>query len=185
MSQLPLPEDLKNRLLAAGVKDNASLYAALDADPNLRAVYQDWLFNSVIHAFADTKDREELLALSEQVPLLTSQDFISTVQKGIDRALNAGDYETAEALRQRLDALKEIQAMKAYDRQPPLARAVIAFVQAAHEEAARQIFEKYKDLLDSDEAEEMLAQEFEAEDEKARSFLRRRGEMLHDLRNHS
>ena len=183
MPQLPpLPEDLKNRLLAAGVKDDASLYAALDADPNLRAAYQDWLFDSVIHAFAATKDREELLTLSEQIPLLTSDDFIKTTQKAIDRALDMGDYETAEALRQRLEALKDIRAIKAYERQAPLARAVIAFVQAADEEAARQAFEAHRDILDTDEAEKMLAEDFEAEDDKARSHLRRRAEMLRELR---
>ena len=183
MPQLPpLPQDLKNRLLAAGVKDDASLYAALDADPDLRAAYQDWLFDGVVHAFAETKDREELLALSEQVPLLSSDDFINTVQKAIDRALDRGDYETAEALRQRLEALKDIRAMKAYERQAPLARAVIAFVQAADDEAARQAFEKHRDLLDTDAAEKLLAEDFEAEDDKARSHLRRRAEMLRELR---
>jgi len=184
MTQLPpLPEELKNKLLAAGVKDNESLHAALDADPELRASYQSWLFDGVILAFVATQNREELLELSEQVPLLTSMDFANTVQKAIDRALNMGDYETAEALRQRLDALKDIRAMKAYERQAPLARAVIAFVQAAHEVSARKVFAEHRDLLDSDEAEQMLVNEFEAQDEKARSHLRRRAQMLRELRN--
>ncbi len=177
-----LPQDLKNRLLAAGVKDDASLYAALDADPALRAAYQAWLFDSVTHAFAATKSREELLELSDHVPLLTSDDFTNTVQRAIDKALDMGDYETAEALRQRLEALKEIRAMKAYERQAPLARAVIAFVQAADEESARRAFETHRALLDSDEAEKLLAEDFEAQDDKARTHLRRRAELLRQLR---
>ena len=184
MSQLPpLPEDLKNRLLAAGVKDDASLYAALDADPDLRAAYQRWLFDSVTHAFATTKSREELLELSDQVPLLTSDDFISTVQRAIDKALDMGDYETAEALRQRLEALKEIRAMKAYQRQAPLARAVIAFVQAADDEAARQTYAAQREQLDTDAAEKMLSEDFNASDPKSQSHLRRRAELLRDLRS--
>jgi hypothetical protein len=183
MTQLPpLPEDLKNRLLAAGVKDDATLYAVLDADPDLRAAYEDWLFHSVIHAFAAVKGREELLELSDHVPLLASDDFINAVQKAIDTALDRGDYETAEALRQRLDALKEIRAMKAYERQAPLARAVIAFVQAADDVEAQRTWEKYRDQLDTDAAEKMLAEDFEAQDNKARSHLRRRAELLQELR---
>jgi excinuclease UvrABC nuclease subunit len=104
------------------------------------------------------------------------------VQKSIDRALSVGDYETAEALRQRLEALKEIRAIKAYERQTPLARAVIAFVQASDDEAAARAFATHRTLLDTHEAEKMLAEAFEAQDDKARSHLRRRAEMLKELR---
>jgi len=183
VSQLPpLPDELKNRLLAAGVKDDASLYAALDADPDLRRAYEVWLFDGIIHAFANTRDREALLELSDHVPLITTDDFIETVQRAIDAALNQGDYENAEALRQRLDALKEIRAMKAYQRQAPLAQAVIAFVQAEDDEAARRAYAAHREQLDTDAAEKMLAEDFEAADEKARAHLRRRAAMLRALR---
>ncbi len=184
MPQLPpLPEDLKNRLLAAGVQDDASLHAALDADPALREAYEDWLFNSVIYIFANANDREALLELSDQVPLLASDRFIDAVQKAINTALNMGDYETAEALRQRLDALKDIRAMKAYQRQTPLARAVIAFVQAPDDEAARQTYAAQREQLDTDAAEKMLLEDFEADDPKSQAHLRRRAEFLKQLRS--
>ena len=183
MSQLPpLPDDLKNRLLAAGVNDDTSLTAALDSDPDLRRAYEDWLFNSVVHAFASTRDRQELLELSDRVPMIVGDDFAATVQRAIDTALNMGDYETAEALRQRLKALQEIRAMKAYQRQSPLARAVIAFVQAGDEETARRAYETHRSQLDTDAAERMLLEDFEANDDKARTHLRRRAAMLRELR---
>jgi hypothetical protein len=183
MTQLPpLPDDLKNLLVAAGVRDDASLHAALDADPDLRSAYEAWLFDSVIHAFANTQNREALLDLSEHVPMIATDDFIATVQRAIDAALDMGDYETAEALRQRLEALKEIRAMKAYQRQAPLARAVIAFVQAADDEAAHRAYAAHRDQLNTDEAEKMLVEDFEANDDKARAHLRRRAAMLRALR---
>ncbi len=184
MTHLPsLPEDLKNRLLAAGVTDDTTLHAVLDADPDLRAAYEDWLYDSVVYAFASTKDREALLELSEQVPLLASDEFVEFVQRAIGKALDMGEYDDAEALRQRLDALKDIRAMKAYQRQAPLARAVIAFVQAVDEVDARQTFENQRDLLDTDAAEKMLAQEFEANDDKARTHLQRRAALLRKFRS--
>ena len=183
MSHLPsLPGDLKNRLLAAGVKDEASLHAALDADPQLHSDYHNWLFTSTIQAFAAVENREALVALSERVPVLTTDEFLGSVQKAIDTALNMGDYDNAEALRQRLNALKEIRAQQAYQRQPPLARAVLAFIQAPDDASAQEVFRNHSTLLDSDEAERMLSTDFDANDSKAMSHLRRRLEMLQRLR---
>ncbi len=183
MPQLaPLPDHLKNRLLAAGVKDNASLYAALEADPQLYDEYHRWLFTEAVHAFAQTRDREALVALADEVPMILGDDFMDAVQKAINKGLDAGDYDTAEALRQRLDALKEIRAQKAYQRQTPLARAVIAFVQARSDIAARRVFEQYRAELDADEAERFLAEEFEGSSQEAERHLAQRRELLRALR---
>ncbi len=178
----PLPEQLKNRLVAAGVQDAASLYAALEADPQLHEAYRNWLFTQVFDAFAQTEDREALVALSDEVPLLASDLFLDAVQRAIDTALNMGEYETADALRQRLDALKEIRAMKAYQRQTPLAQAVIAFVQARNESAARRMFELHRDQLDSDAAEQFLKDAFEGSSGAAEKHLQQRRSLLRSLR---
>lgn len=183
MPQLaPLPDHLKNRLIAAGVKDEPTLYAALEADPQLFDDYHRWLFTEAVHAFAQAKDREALLALTKEVPLILGDDFIKAVKKAINKALDVGDYDTAEALRQRLDVLTEIRAMKAYQRQTPLAQAVIAFVQARSDIAARRVFEQYRAELDADEAERFLAEEFEGSSEEAEHHLAQRRELLRTLR---
>ncbi len=179
----PLPEQLKNRLAAAGVQDAASLYAALEADPQLYDDYRRWLFTQVFDAFAQTENREALAALSEDVPLLTSDMFLEAVQRAIDAALNMGEYDTAEALRQRLDALKEIRAMKAYQRQTPLAQAVIAFVQARNDSAARRMFELHRGQLDSDAAEQFLQEAFEGSSGAAEKHLQQRRALLRSLRS--
>ena len=178
----PLPNDLKNRLLAAGVKDETTLYAALEADPQLFDDYHRWLFTEAVHAFAQTKDRKALVALTEEVPLILGDDFINAVKKAINKALDVGDYDTAEALRQRLEALMEIRAQKAYQRQTPLAQAVVAFVQARSDIAARRVFEQYRAELDADEAERFLAEEFEGSSEEAERHLAQRRALLRTLR---
>ena len=178
----PLPDDLKNRLLAAGVKNESTLYAALEADPQLFDDYHRWLFNEAIHAFAQTKDRQALVALTEEVPLILGDDFINAVKKAVNKALDMGDYDTAEALRQRLEALMEIRAQKAYQRQTPLAQAVVAFVQARSDIAARRVFDQYRTELDTDEAERFLAEEFEGSSEEAERHLAQRRALLKSLR---
>lgn len=178
----PLPDDLKNRLLAAGVKDETSLYAALEADPQLFNDYYQWLFDQAIMAFAQTKNREELLALTEEIPLIAGDDFIQAVNKAIKTALDMGHYDDAEALRQRLEALVQIRGQKAYQRQTPLAQAVIAFVQARNDEAARRAFALHRDQLDSDEAERFLAEEFEGSSREAERHLQQRLALLRALR---
>ena len=180
-----LPESLRNRLLAAGVSDHASLYAALEADPKLRDAYQQWLFSEVIQRFAQTEHREALLALADEVPMIMEDEFLNIIQRGINKALDIGEYDTAEALRQRLDALKEIRAMKAYQRQTPLVQAVIAFVQARSDIAARRVYERYQNELDSDEAEAFLREEFEGSSEAADQHLAQRRALLQALRAES
>ncbi|RUA15346.1 MAG: hypothetical protein DSY55_06515 [Clostridia bacterium] len=178
----PLPEDLKNRLLAAGVKDDATLHAALDADPQLRMDYEQWLLNETIYTFAKAENREALADLARQVPALTTDRFIASVENAIDVALKMNHYDDAEALRQRLDALKEIRAHQAYQRQPALARAVLAFVQAPDDVRAQEAYEAHKQWLDSDEAERLLKEDFEAQDNKSVSLLHNRLKMLRRLR---
>jgi len=135
-----------------------------------------------LQAFSEAEDREALVALADESPLLLTDEFAEAVQTVIDTGLRMGNYDAAEALRQRLDALKEIRAMKAYQRQDTLAQAVIAFVQAEDDEKARQTYAAYRDQLDTDAAEKMLAEDFDARDNKAHAHLRRRAAMLKQFR---
>ncbi len=136
-----------------------------------------------LHDFSEVEDREALAALADESPLILTDVFADAVQKLIDTGLKMGNYDAAEALRQRLDALKEIRAMKTYQRQDALARAVIAFVQAEDDEAARQTYAAHRNQLDSDAAAKMLTEDFDAEDNKAYSHLRRRAALLQQLRS--
>ena len=177
-----LPEDLKERLLAAGVEDEASLQAALEADPQLRQAYESWLIGMVLQAFAATPDPAALRALLARAPILMEQPVIDAIEQAIARARAAGDEDSATALAQRLVVLREIKAEQEAAREPPLAQALIRFLQASDEEAAGVVFDLDRALLDSDDAEAFLLNQFEAEDETARVLLERRLELLRRLR---
>ena len=137
---------------------------------------------SSLQAFSEAEDREALAALADESPLLLTDEFAEAVQAVIDTGLRMGNYDAAEALRQRLDALKEIRAMKVYQRQDDLPRAVIAFVQAEDDETARQTYAAHRRLLDTDAAEKLLAEDFDARDNKAHAHLRSRAALLKQLR---
>jgi len=137
---------------------------------------------TLLHAFSEAEDREALVALADESPLLLTDAFAGAVQNLIDTGLRMGNYDAAEALRQRLDALKEIRAMKAYQRQDALARAVIAFVQAEDDETARKTYAAHRHHLDTDAAEKLLAEDFDARDSKAHAHLRRRAVLLKQFR---
>ena len=140
------------------------------------------VFEALVKRFLQTPDREALAALAQDAPVATSDNFLESVDDIIETALKMGEYDTAEALRQRVDAMKEIRAMLVYQRQDALTKAVIAFVQAGDEATARQTFAKHRALLDSDEAVAMLAEQFDPRDNKAHGHLRRRAQLLQDLR---
>ncbi len=178
----PLPEDLKHRLLAAGVKDETTLYAVLEADPQLSDEYHRWLYTHAIQVVAEAEDRPALEALAEKLPMVLGQSFFEALEKAIQTALDRGEYGVAEALQQRLDALKEIQALRAEEQRTPLAQALMAFVQARHDEGARRAFEQHRRLLDSDEAEALLKQGFEGSSEEAERHLQSRRALLRRLR---
>ena len=86
-----LPEDLQARLDAAGVTDQASLAAALDADPQLKAdldafiAHQRWSHLEAWYgAFTQTRSHEDMIALWQQVP---TEWYISarSASKGVGR----------------------------------------------------------------------------------------------------
>ena len=164
------------------MKDEATLRAALEADPTLADAYSRWLFTEAVHLFAETRDRKALAELTEQAPHLLGDEFMDAVQRAINKALDMGEYDTAEALRQRLEALRQIRAQKAYQRQTPLAQAVIAFVQARSDIAARRVFERYRSELDTDEAEAFLAESFEGSSKEAERHLAQRRALLKSFR---
>ncbi len=178
----PLPEDLKHRLLAAGVKDETTLYAALEADPQLSDAYHRWLYTHAIQVVAEAEDRPALEALAEELPMILGQSFLDALKKAIQTALDRGEYGVAEALQQRLDVLRELQALRAEEQRTPLAQALMSFVQARNDAAARRAFEIHRDLLDSDEAEALLAQGFEGSSADAERHLQSRRALLRRLR---
>lgn len=178
-----LPDDLKQRLLAAGVQDEASLRTALEADPDLHADYERWLVTGILKRFATTVDEQALQALVDEAPFLIDDAMISSIRSAIAQAHQRGDLVNAEAMEQRLTALLHIKAeMEMAEKRAAIAKALVAFVQAEDDNAAAVVFWQNRALLASDDAEAFLINQFESEDSKARLHLERRRQLLRVLR---
>ncbi len=178
---LDLPEDLKNRLLAAGVEDEASLERALETDASLRADYERWIIGQILQAFAATPDEQALRDLVKRAPILLDPPMFEAIENAIAVARQKGDRRNATALNQRLDVLRAIKAERDafYSK---MADALKAFVQAGDDESARAVFEAHRDLLSSDDAEGFLISHFQADNETSRRHLERRAALLRRLR---
>lgn len=176
-----LPESLQARLLAAGVQDEASLRAALESDPDLRAAYEHWLISATLQKFAATADEDALRALVRQTPILLEAPLIDAIERAIVVAQERGDTANANALAQRLVVLREIKAEQK-TRSPEMIQAVLAFVQAPDDEAATAVFFAQRHLLATDAAEGFLISHLEPDDKKARVHLEERRQLLRELR---
>lgn len=178
-----LPEDLKQRLLAAGVQDAESLRAALEADADLRSRYEQWLVSVILQRFAATKDRQALQTLVAEVPFLLDDAMIDAISAAVAQAEARGDHANAEALRQRLSALLDIkEAQRQAHLRAPLAKALTAFIQAGDDLTASAVFWQHRHLLATDDAESFLINQFESADSKAKLHLERRRQLLRTLR---
>ncbi len=178
-----LPEDLKQRLLAAGVQDAESLSAALEADADLRNRYEQWLVSVILQRFAATQDRQALQTLVAEVPFLLEDAMIEAIRAAVAQAEARGDTTNAEALRQRLSALLDIkEAQRQAQLRVPLGKALTAFIQAGDDLTASAVFWQHRHLLATDDAEAFLINQFESADSKARLHLERRRHLLRALR---
>lgn len=178
-----LPENLKRRLLAAGVQDEASLHAALEEDSELRADYERWLVMGILQRFATTVDEQALQALVDEVPFLLDDAMISSIRSAIAQAQQRGDDTNAEAMAQRLTALLRIKEQKGQaEQRAMIAKALVAFVQAGDDNMAAAVFWQKRDILATEDAEAFLINQFESEDSKARLHLERRRQLLRILR---
>ncbi len=185
---LDLPPELQARLDAAGVTDEAGLMAALQADPQLRtdfqtfvAAHQEEIFQAVWHEFVMVNNLEELQILAQQSPFVLEAEFLTTVEQEIERAEESGRPVLADGLRQRLAALRELRGKVATEL-PPLVQALMDFIQAPSETAARSIFADQRDLLLPAEAQRTLDAQFRSEDPDVQQVISNRSRLLQELR---
>lgn len=185
---LELPADLQARLDAAGVTDQASLMAALQSDPILRAdfqafiaAHQEELFQLVWQAFVNVSSLEELRELASQSPFVLEDRFVATVEQEIERMRETGQTEAEKGLRQRLAGLQELRRRAAV-KLSPLEQAVMDFVQAESDAEARALFQAQQALLLPELAQRTLEDRFRSDDPEIQQVLASRIALLRELR---
>ncbi|MBX2998251.1 MAG: tetratricopeptide repeat protein [Caldilineaceae bacterium] len=206
-SPSPLPEELQARLAVAGVTNEASLHAALAADPQLAADLEAFAQQHVeelapvamlalFAQFSQADTEEEMREFWRSVPAGMEEPFMGAVEQMIGVA-EAMDEAAAADLRARLDGFRQIhqnaqQAQNAVDElqgMPPTQRAVMAFVFAPDDVAAETFFAEQKHLLQPYEAQELIdgLAEFDSADTPAeiRQRLSTRAALLRRLRGHA
>jgi hypothetical protein len=177
---------LQARLTAAGVRDAADLPAALDRDPALRAAWiaflaehQEEIVQAALLAFLRAPDFDALQALAGQAPFILEDDFAETVNEVIRQAEEAAETDFAASVRLRLTGLRQIKADMAL---PPLAQALLAFVQAPDDAAAHAVFAAQRELLAPEEAQRSLEDHVRSSDPVAQDHLAARRRLLRRLR---
>jgi hypothetical protein len=187
-SPLPahLPADLQAQLSAAGVRDTADLPAALDRDPALRAAWtaflaehQEEIVQAAMLAFLRAPDFDALRTLASQAPFVLEDDFAETVHEVVRQAEEAAETDFADSVRMRLAGLRQIKADIAL---PPLAQALLAFVQAPDDDAANAVFAAQRELLLPEEAQRSLEEHVRSSDPAAQDHLAARRGLLRRLR---
>lgn len=181
-----LPADLQARLTAAGVRETTDLPAALDRDPALLAAWiafltehQEEVVQAVLLAFLRAPDFEALQALASQAPFVLEDDFAEMAHEVIRQAEEAAETDFAEDVRMRLTGLRQIKADMVL---PPLARALLAFVQALDEAAASAVFATQRELLSPEEAQRSLEEHVRSSDPAMQDHLAARRRLLRRLR---
>jgi hypothetical protein len=115
---IPQPlADLQARLAAAGVTDEASLRAALAADPELRAAVeaamvqqQPSLLSWLIQRLLAVSSGDELLAFWRELPVELEEPLAAAAEEAARQSGQAGDAALAQALRERAAGLRAIRA---------------------------------------------------------------------------
>ena len=163
-----MPDDLRARLRAANVADNASLMAALQADPVLRADFDAFLqanadalaaatINTLLQAFAQVADDTEMAEFCRAMPSELQRPLIEAVEAIIEQATAAGDDNTVQNLSERLEVFRRLsQKGQLTDELPPVMRAVMGFFEAPSDAAAEQFFASQRDLLQTSEAQRAM-----------------------------
>lgn len=180
-------EELSARLKAAGVTDQTSFEAALARDPDLRAAVaaqQAATLSDLVKEFNAVDDQEQMLAFWRRVPSAFEEPLIQAIEAALHDAPPDDDRAAIENLSAKLDDFKRLCAQaQAQTDQPPVLQALIDFANAPDEAAARDVFDRHRELLQPFEAQRILDKNAQANTETDfRPRLLERAALLRELR---
>ena len=155
--------------------------------PNDLAAAGSETLTAFLIPFIQTENDQQMLEFWRSVPAGLEEPFMQAVEARIAEAEAAGDANTAEHLRPRLDLFRQIHAAATQAVQlPPTAQAIIAFVQAEDDAAAAALFTQQRALLQPYEAQQvtdaLVAQAPADTPAEVRARLAARAALLRQLR---
>ncbi|GAB4212220.1 MAG: hypothetical protein OHK0022_47750 [Roseiflexaceae bacterium] len=137
------------------------LRARLDALEEIRAQQraQRAAVEAWVARLAVLEDLEQLPTLWAEVPGPLEDTFLAAADARVDLAEQDGERRLASRLRARLTRLRILQAATIeMTERPPLDLALLAFIAAESDDAARRLFADQRELLGSPRAEATLAE---------------------------
>ena len=157
------PKELSARLEAAGATDEASLKAVLARDPDLRAavealaVWQSASMTDLIDKFEAVEDHKQMFAFWQGVPIGAQEPLIKAIETALGDVPPDTDPDAIEDVRAKLDLFKRIcEEARAAAAATPVLRALVDFANATDDAAARDVFKRHRDLLQTVEAQQIL-----------------------------
>ncbi len=163
--------------LAEGLRQRLDVVRQLQAEQRETVA----LISRSLDALA-TCDDEQLPAIWNGIPLDLEDAFLEAAEQHAADAEEAGDAALAERLRARVAALRQIQVAQRERRNSPTRRALLAFLRAETDDAARLVFAEQRALLQPYEAEELLKQFVRDAPDELRERFTARYELLRMLR---
>jgi hypothetical protein len=117
------------------------------------------------------------------IPLELEDAVLALVEQQADTADQSGDSTQAHALRTRVAALRQVQtARRDLADQPPVVRALLAFLQAESDDDARRVYAAQRELLQPYEAQRMLDELVGAASAELQARFQSRSDLLRTLR---
>jgi hypothetical protein len=139
-------------------------------------------WRETIDAFADSATSDQLAALVDANPLVRDPSFQTVIADLIAQAEELGDIDDAQALRLRLADLQHLLEQRNLAGQSPLMQALLDFLNAPDDAAARAIFGRCRETLHSAEAELVISQGFAGGDPESQQRIEERAALLRLLR---
>ncbi len=131
---------------------------------------QHSLLAQALEEFLAAESVEEMAAVVEEYPVITTSQFEASVARLVEHAARSGDPEAVLHLQEQTALLEQVWPSETAS---PAEEAVAQFLQAENEEEARAVFARHPDLLRSEEAAQILAA-IEAEDPESHLYLETR-----------
>lgn len=122
---------------------------------------------------------EDVFQLWNTIPLDLEDEVLAQIEQHAAGVEQDGDAAQAACLHVRIAALRQMQVSRLEpDHQPPVVRALLAFVQADTTAAARQVYTTQSDLLQPNEAQELLDEWADAAAEDLQEHILERSDLL-------
>lgn len=138
---------------------------------------------AAIGSLLAARDASELTQFIQSNPFVLEDSFMGGLEQILAQARQAKNVPVITLLEQRLAVLRDVSAQVNAEARQPFIDALMAFLSAPSDLAARQIYLSRRDRLVHPEAQRLLTEAFKTEDAASQQRIDERRELLARLMN--